>query len=224
MPTTRSQGLPANEAPEKNKVPHTRKKKTRKGAKPTEAPQARLPSSVAESPLFRLPPELRTMIYRFALVDDEEVLVTESEGIPEPALLSVSKIVRSEAYNVFYFENDFCCDVEKFSPATLLMADRKAILSQLSVGIAKPVILLKQGHDQRIWSNVVLWLRECLERKCQSMGLAEDPNENLEIKLITGLFGVVVHDTAMDLGRLDVLLEHMRPTLIALHNDWGEDC
>lgn len=65
---------------------------------------------------------------------------------------------------------------------------------------------------------------KCLEGKCQSMGLAEDANETLEIKLITGLFGVFVHDTAMDLGRLDVLLEHMRPTLIALHNDWGEDC
>jgi len=221
---TPSKNSLASEAPDKTSKPRTRKKKSSKRAKAAKTPQTHLLNSVAESPLFNLPPELRTMIYRFALVTDEEVAITEADGIPEPALLSTSKIIRSETYNVFYFENDFCCDVQQFNPATLLMADRKVTLHDLSVGIAKPGISLKQGHDQRNWGNLVMWLRECLEGRCQSMGLAVDGvHEDVEIKLIGGLFRVLINDTEMDLWRLDVLLKHMRPTLVALHSEWGED-
>lgn len=163
MSTTRSQGLPAeeapektqplrprkkkteraHEAPEKTKVPRTRKKKHEKGAKVMKASQAQPPSSVAESPLFKLPPELRTMIYRFALIDDQEIAITESGGFPEPELLSVCKTVRSEAYKVFYYENIFCCVVEHFSPVTLLLAGRRESSTHPSIGIGKPVVEIR---------------------------------------------------------------------------------
>jgi hypothetical protein len=59
MPITRSQGLPAKEAPEKTKVPtHNPRKGCDKNATTADAPQTQLPNSVAESPLFRPPPEL----------------------------------------------------------------------------------------------------------------------------------------------------------------------
>lgn len=157
MPTTRNQGLPANAAPVKPNPPRPRKKKNGEGvnaAKVAES-QTQSPSSVAESPLFKLPPELRTMIYRFALIDDEEVVVTEAGGVPEPALLSVCKNVRSETYKVFYYENDFCCEIQQLSPATLRLADRKATLPGLRFGVARPVMLFKQGHDQR--NTVAIW-------------------------------------------------------------------
>ena len=107
MPATRSQGPPENGGLQLTHLPRTRKKKPDKGSKATELSQSQLPSSVAQSPLFQLPPELRTMIYRFALDTGEDIEITESHGIPEPALLSVSKIVRSESYKVFYIENKY---------------------------------------------------------------------------------------------------------------------
>jgi hypothetical protein len=117
MPTTRSRGLLTNEAPEKTKVPRPRKKKRDKAHGAPKPSDTLLPSNVAQSPLFKLPPELRTIIYRYALLTDQDIDITESSGILEPALLSVCKILRLESYKVFYFENEFACMVEHYSPA-----------------------------------------------------------------------------------------------------------
>lgn len=114
MPATRSQGLLTKEAPKKTKVPpRTLKKKSGKGAKATTQP----PSSVAESPLFKLPPELRTMIYRHAIISNRALRITMSRGIPEAPLLSVNKLLRAETFGLFYRENKFNCIVRNYDHA-----------------------------------------------------------------------------------------------------------
>jgi len=160
------------------------------------------------------------MIYRSALIADE-VVVTESGGVPEPPLLSVSKIVRSETYEVFYYENEFCCQVRHFNPATLLLADSKVVRPGVSVGIAAPVVTVY--HNERRWRNLVQWLHEVARRRCVSVDLSEDADDTPEKHLIGGLFNVTCNDTGMTSTRLDVLLKNMRPALIALHNDWSKD-
>lgn len=90
-------------------------------------------SSVTESLLFKLPPELRDMVYRYALVRDRDIIVTKIRGIPEPALLSANKLVRSETYKIIYRENHFNCVVRRDHPATLALMHRKLSgTSQLS--------------------------------------------------------------------------------------------
>jgi hypothetical protein len=226
MPTTRSQGLPENEALELAYIPRTRKK-TNKGSKATEVSQTDLPSSVAESPLFKLPPELRTMIYRFALHTDEDIEITESHGIPEPALLSVSKIIRSETHKVFYFENEFSCMIEHYSPATMQLARRKVSLADPRGGIRLPKTMVY--HQQRHWGNLVRWLHLCLEEPhyaCHTLPDDELAKEGFEYtaeeRLIGGLFKFVVNDKDTTPDRLDLLLECMRPGLIAVDKDWAK--
>jgi len=234
MPTTRSQGLTANEALENNKVPRTRKKKNDSGTKATKATKAtkesqfHLQNSVAESTLFKLPPELRIMIYRFAIITDEAVVITESSGLQEPALLLVSKLVREESCKLFYCENRFSCVVEHYSLATMELTRRKNWCTDLKVGIRNFHVELH--HTQRHWGNLVLWLHKCVQGKCGAW--QPTPEDQLpahvlkysaEEKLVAGLFRFVALESTIMSKDLDLLLECMRPTLVAHNKDWAKD-
>jgi len=80
--------------------------------------------SATTSHLFRLPGELRKDIYRLAIVSPDLVLV-DSTGVPEPALLSVSKHVRSEAITIDYKENTFNIDIIDFNSAVCVRMSQK---------------------------------------------------------------------------------------------------
>jgi hypothetical protein len=85
-------------------------------------------SSIADSPLFKLPPELRLRIYEYAVYsedDDGKCKVTREHGIPEPPLLFTCKTVRGEAISSFYSVNNFHNIVELLHPATIVLTMRK---------------------------------------------------------------------------------------------------
>ena len=68
--------------------------------------------AMAESPepgIFRLPPELRTIIYEHVLVSDRRVHITED--FEQPALLRTSRQLRSETYGIWHGRNKFQIDV-----------------------------------------------------------------------------------------------------------------
>lgn len=182
-----------------------------------------LPSSVAASPLFKLSPELRNMIYRFVQGTGEQVLITKSAGIPEPALLSVNKIVRAEASGLFYDENDFVCEISYFDHATLLLAARKYHIDPASgraqFGLKRCFIQL---HDhERNWSNLVAWLSDYYEEQCDGVGTIA--NYSAELLLIRALFNMASTARSTGLPTADVLslLSCMRPALVAHHSDWA---
>lgn len=221
MPTTRSQGLTASKVSKNTKMPRTRKRKIDKTANVTEASQTHLPSSFAESPFFKLSAELRNMIYRFAIVTQEQVQITKSGGIPEPALLSVNKTVRSEALGIFYLENEFSAVVEEYDPATVLLALRRWSAFGVAtgpIGICRLVLPTLQDPN---WNNLVQWLHLCLRQKCVGFGLVD--YDDAELKLVAGLFGAVIDSHDMSAGTLDILLKNMRPALVELDEDWAKD-
>ena len=221
MPTTRIEGLAAKEAPEKIEKPHARKKKAGKAAKATQTSQTRLPSSVAQSPLFNLSPELRNMIYRFAIVAEDNVRITKTSGIPEPALLSVSKTVRSEAFGIFYFENEFFAVVERYDPATVLLAMRRSSRYAPAIGLAGIRRVVLPNHQDPNWNNLVKWLHLCLQKDCMAFGTHE--YDDAEVKLVAGLFKTVLEDRTMPAKTLDILLKNIRPALVELNGDWAKD-
>lgn len=65
-----------------------------------------------DSTLFKVAPELRNTIYRYALVENTDITISKNNGIPELALLPACKIIRSDARSIFFGENDFPCRVE----------------------------------------------------------------------------------------------------------------
>lgn len=59
------------------------------------------------SPLMKLPRELRNMIWRFAVTDDNPIDVTTFTKPNERALMATCKQIRNESQETFYKENTF---------------------------------------------------------------------------------------------------------------------
>lgn len=117
--------------------------------------------SVAWSPLFKLPPELRNYIYEFAVNLSDKYgyrKVTKEAGIPEPPLLSTCKAIRKEAIGIFYANNKFRVDVHDFDPAVYHLFVRKdKTLSSYNCRIG---ILHMDPDRHRRWGNLLRWLRQ----------------------------------------------------------------
>lgn len=219
MPTTRNQGITANKAPAKPKAPRTRKKKSDKAAKKTKAQI--LPDGVTESPLFKLPPELRNTIYRFAIVTEDDLQITKTGGIPEPALLSVSKTVRSETFGLFYHENRFSCIVRYYDPASILLAVCRALDFVTSTGPGGIDDFASDCYDEPNWRNLVQWLHLCSQAGCR--GFARSDGDDTQEELLAGLFETVMENPDITTRGVDILLAAMRPVLVDLDKDWAKD-
>jgi hypothetical protein len=55
---------------------------------------------------LQLPPELRNAVYRYVVVDAEQIKV-ETDGIQEAPLLMTCKAIRQEAVTLYWVENEF---------------------------------------------------------------------------------------------------------------------
>ena len=188
-----------------------------------QAQQEILPNSVAKSPLFKLPAELRNMVYRYAIVTDDRVLINKSLGIPEPGLLSVRKILRSETCTMFHLENKFTCVSRDYDPAAVLLVCRKFQDSSLAASLRKVGSIDVEIHHYglRNWMNMVAWLHLCHQSAC--CGLHRKDNASAEEQLLIGLFEIASDGPSITTDALDFLLESVRPALTRLEPGWGKD-
>lgn len=83
------------------------------------------PSGAQDSPLLKLPAELRNRVYEYALYTDGQCLITKAGGIPEPSLLTTSKEIRKEAIGIYYSVNNVMLDILSFDATALRHFDRK---------------------------------------------------------------------------------------------------
>jgi hypothetical protein len=166
----------------------------------TSGNSARLGRSVAHSPLFKLSAELRNTIYRLALVEDhddfcvEPVVVDDVNGIPEPGLLLSNKVVRSEALGIFYYENDWNCEVRNFDPAPVLLLQSKFKMPFSEHPMFITITSVRREANRKTWRNLVSWLHMCHKGKCPSLFYGVDCHDQFgrdqraEMALLDGLF------------------------------------
>lgn len=161
------------------------------------------------------------MIYRFAIVTKNNVQITKTRRIPEPALLSVSKTVRSETFGIFYSGNKFLIVVERYDPAAVLLAIRRSSVSDAAIGLIGIRGFALVTDEDPNWNNLVKWLHLCLQEGC--FGLSSHESDNAEAKLVAGLFRTVFENPTMSAVNLDILLKNIRPALAELDEDWAKD-
>lgn len=65
-------------------------------------PNPTTPQSVAQSPLWKLPPELRELIYKHVVSEPSRYGVNHQYVVPEAGLLRTCKIVREEVLRLIY--------------------------------------------------------------------------------------------------------------------------
>jgi len=147
--------------------------------------------------LFRLPGELRKDIYRLAIVSPDLVLV-DSTGVPEPALLSVSKHVRSEAITIDYKENTFNIDIIDFNSAVCVrMSQKKRQLRYRHQISPRCFCSSLPNNCKPNRANLLLWLRRyhegCVDQKIGSPSELLRANELYDAMylVVGGVFCIV---------------------------------
>jgi hypothetical protein len=185
-------------------------------------------NGVAKSPLFSLPREIRNMIYSYTLANDAEICLTQSGGIPEPALLSASKTLRAETFEIFYLESAFVCQVRDFDASPVRLAVAKGLqlapesesLRALAKKRPRSISNCKVSfRGKRNWENLVAWLLLCRERKAPGLDCTD--TDDAEHKLLKGLFETVLEGPEISVEALGFLCKAMRPGFVALNRDWA---
>ena len=179
-------------------------------------------SSVAQSILFKLPRELRDYIYEYAFCG-RRFIITEHGGVPEPALLSVCRLIRDEAVPLFYcHESRLTLYVVSWDPAVLELWKTKYIHLQRSHGIfASGANLHHVGV--RNWNNLKRFLQ-----LIHANGITrfrrhspDSPSYTDEKFFISGLFTVAAEMDNRSWEAVEAVLDMLRPGLVKLHRDWS---
>ena len=193
--------------------------------------------SSASSPFMKLAAELRNTIYEYALyLDDGVIEVSETAGIPEPALLLTCKDIRREAIGVFYSINTIKLLIDSYSPAMPLLMHKKqeAILWQYQYKITVSDVRLDGPSD---WRNLLAWLRHYHEADgavafaLSALGpplgtRGHKPEATLlakELTVIAGLFDMVSHLDGMEWDSFEGTLGMFRYALAVFDEMWDYD-
>ena len=119
-----------------------------------------------DSPLLKLPTELRLSIYEYALAalhreEGEICAVTRELGIGEPALLLTCKVTRKETTKISYTGKRFCLVTKACHPAAeVLMARKIAVVAMLGVDAAQLESNCSHlNYGRPDFRNLTLWLQ-----------------------------------------------------------------
>lgn len=128
-----------------------------------EAASPSQPDTVAEitgSRLLQLPPELRNMIWEYAVVDSR-IITIDTNGLQEPSLLTTSKEIRQEAVTIFYSENRFELVSNDYDPTNFLKWERIVIaaikrgdIPGFDTGRATAAVTSLDPN----WTNLLTWM------------------------------------------------------------------
>jgi hypothetical protein len=179
-------------------------------------------SSVAHSPLFKLPRELRDYIYEYAFCDPP-LIVTKHGGIPEPALLFTCNIIRDEAILAFYGrEKRLVLFVDSYNPAVLRLWYMKQIHLKRSHGFL-PSNINHRHVGIRNWNNLkrTLQLRHAHKIKPFKSRPPGSPRYTDEKFFIVGLFTMAEEMEDRSWEAVEIVLDMLRPGLVKLHQDWA---
>lgn len=183
---------------------------------------AALPSSVAHSPLFKLPRELRDYIYEYSFSNPDLFRVTKDDGIPEPALLSICKLVRDEAIALFNGRERLRLSVKSYDPTVLVLWWLKKTRLARVYGF-QPSRLHVNHIGPRSYSSFKQALKFHHAGRIGHLkgGLPGSPEYCEERCFITGLLGVARKMKGIPWKEVETVLDGLRPGLVKMHPDWG---
>lgn len=180
--------------------------------------------TTTERHLLSLPPELRNRIYRYAVLEHEDICLSAS-GPQQPALLRVCTQTRQEAINIYYTENCFRLSVQDYDGEALsqFCTNWQAYFTPPADYVFETYMLGIRGivHTGKpSWPNLLRWLKACREagapRYCH--GSETDSNES---KMVSAAFSVM--DAMGDAPWTDVekAIEFVRVALILENDAWA---
>lgn len=163
--------------------------------------------------LLALPAELRNAIYRFALVENDRIQITDQKPPPsEPGLLSVNKQVRKEARGIYHKENIFRFHVADYDITILLKWCAVSFRRRTS----RFNYLINRSHN---WPTLLAWLKAYYEDRCGKVGERHDKEPCLIYSLFS-MVGEMKVEQKLTWDQVATNLEHVHQGLIATKSGW----
>ena len=164
-----------------------------------------------------LPPEVRNIIYRFAVVEDEPIVLHQQSPPPQqPGLLQISRHIRQETIEIYYQENLFQWRLHNYN------ADRyiRWCESSRERCLANDEMYLTTVEGSK-WENVLQWLEADYFDKAPSITIDEDEPYG-HSTAVSRLFEMVHNLQALDLSweQVKQQLETVRLALAAVDPLW----
>lgn len=182
---------------------------------------ATTPQPTAQCHFWKLPPELRTRIYEYALYQPGWCLLTKQHGIPEPALLLTCKFTRKEALGIFYAETNFRVDAPAFDPALYKMFARKDKIhpsyNHAVVSVYMDPLL------PRHWQNLLAWLERHHAGNLPQPWLHGNFTLRFTVQeagFIASLFAITSGLRERSWSEVEAVLVGLHSGLRALHGEW----
>jgi len=172
--------------------------------------------AVSKSPLFSLPAELRSEIYRYAvLVDPDQHIDITSGTFPEPALLRTCRLIRHEARSIYVDENAFSICIDDYDSTELMILEEWE--ESLDINLTLEVKIEKSAN----WTNLARWLwRINGESITRTSTGYERQRGSVEHKLISALFSIAAESSEMPFDVAKKLLEPLYHVLVAMNKAW----
>ena len=128
---------------------------------------------MAQSPLFKLPAELRNNVYRLALLSESHIDVTLQDSI-NPPLLRTSREIRKESITIYYGESLFgvpALDCNSDLCMKWLVLET-ALRRQLKIKIRSYAMNETKVISRKTWTNLLTWLKRFHQRSVSCRGLS----------------------------------------------------
>lgn len=111
--------------------------------------------------LLQLPPELRNIIYREAVLQQTKINIHSTATAPpsEPGLLSTCRQIRSECTPIYLQENRFCFVMHNFDTSAMHKWCAKRFIHKEMRLWTKPLHIT---NPDEAWSNLLGWIRKTL--------------------------------------------------------------
>lgn len=187
-------------------------------------------SSVALSPLFKLPRELRDYIYEYSFYSlytpngsrEPDIKVTKDEGIPEPALLLTCKIVREEAVMLFYGQTRLNLVIHSYDPATMLLWSAKRVHLKREYNLTAATQNVSRAGPIS-WINLKrnLQLIHSGHHVFVTIGARGAPNYSAEEEFLQGMANVARSMYYEEWEFVEDILQMLRQGLVALNHHWA---
>lgn len=186
---------------------------------------AYMANETSTSPLLNLPGELRNIIYRYALLDDNPVPVT-TQGYNRSSLLGTCRRIRRETFTLFYEESIFLVRTVDYNRDNLY-----AWKTLLRSGIVCPTSLKWMtmcSNRTPDWANVLTWARRRHEDRwmhpMRSPEALKAAGNRDKTKFALGaMFQMVAAMRDQPWPLVERTLVQMRPMLEAIDARWGQD-
>lgn len=184
--------------------------------------------SIAASPLFKLPAELRLRIYEYVLYSDNDGIceVTRKHGIPEPGLLFTCKTVRDEGVAIFYTVNSIRLVADSFHPAVHNLIARKVTAIRTAGMHLGGLEIEIFTVGRRNFQNLTLWVQYIHSGKTLDP-CATDHQVPAEVepesKFVDSLFRIAEGMRERPWTDVERIVVGLRGGLVALNEEWKAD-